>query len=249
MKTQRLDIKTADGVSDSFFVCPDGDGSYPAVLFYTDAFGPRAYTYEMAQTLAEKGFCVLLPNILYRARRAPLLDVKYPIDKKDIANVFPLLRPLMQTFTPELGLSDVPFYLDFLNSQEKVRPGPIAVTGYCMGGGFAIRTAARFADRVSAAASFHASGLVTDAMDSPHRLLGQIKAKLYFGHSEADLAPPQLAIFEEFLAATSLRYESEVYAAAHGFTMKDLPAYNEAALKKHWTKLSALLERAFARSP
>jgi hypothetical protein len=32
----------------------------------------------------------------------------------------------------------------------------------------------------------------------------------------------------------------ETYEAPHGYTMKDLPAYNEAALARHWRKLTEL---------
>ena len=40
MITQRVDIKTHDGVCDCFIAYPDDNGRYPAVLFFMDAFGP-----------------------------------------------------------------------------------------------------------------------------------------------------------------------------------------------------------------
>ena len=116
-----------------------------------------------------------------------------------------------------------------------------------MGGGLAIRTAARYPDRVIAAASFHGAKLATEGPDSPHLLLGQIKAELYIAHADGDqnMTPEQIERLRMALERSGLKFEAELYTgAAHGFTMADLPAYNEAALKRHWVKLFELLERS-----
>ncbi len=47
-----------------------------------------------------------------------------------------------------------------------------------------------------------------------------------------------------------MRYRSELYrGAAHGYTMADTPAYDEAAAERHYAELFALLERSVARRP
>ena len=75
--------------------------------------------------------------------------------------------PLFKTYDPEFAMQDTSVFLDFLAQQKQVLPGPIAVTGYCLGGGLAVRAAARYPGRIAAAASFHAGRLATDAPDSP----------------------------------------------------------------------------------
>jgi Dienelactone hydrolase family len=46
------------------------------------------------------------------------------------------------------------------------------------------------------------------------------------------------------LSAAGIRYQAELYTGAmHGFTMSDLPMYNEAACNKHWDRLLALFAR------
>ncbi|PWU14327.1 MAG: dienelactone hydrolase, partial [Bdellovibrio sp.] len=125
-------------------------------------------------------------------------------------------------------------------------PRVLGIVGYCMGGGLALRTAARFPDRVAAVASFHGSNLATDSADSPHRLLAQIKAEIYVGHADNDHSSPpeQIDRLKAELERVGARYEAELYAgAAHGFTMEDLPAYHRDASEKHWRKLLALLNR------
>ncbi len=237
MNTQFLNIKTQDGECDTFLASPIENGPHPGVLLLMDAFGSRDYLYEMTKTLASKGYTVLVPNLFYRVRPAPLLDVQYPLKAEDMPNVRPKLGPLFATFKPADTLRDIGVFLEFLSQNKKlVKQGPIGVTGYCMGGGLAIRTAAQFPDRVAAAASFHSGGLASDATDSPHLLLSKVKAELYIAHADNDqhMQAEEIERLDVALAQANLRYKSELYkGAAHGFTMADLPAYNEAALKRH----------------
>lgn len=247
MKTQMIDIKTQDGVCDTFIAYPDDHGQYPAVLFFMDGFGLRDYLYEMAKTIAARGYYVLLPNMLYRIRRAPVVDIKFPVRLEDMPEVRKKVMPIFESFNPESAMTDTAVFLDFLTKQKQVLPGKIGLTGYCMGGGLALRAAIRYPDRIAAAASFHAGRLATDTPDSPHHFLKQIKAELYIGHADNDksMPPEQIEHLRIALEQSGIRYQVELYTgAAHGFTMADLPAYNEAALKKHWVKLFELLGRS-----
>ena len=156
------------------------------------------------------------------------------------------VKPLSSEFTTELGLSDARAYLDFLAAQPEVADGQVGVTGYCMGGRLALRTAAAYPDRVAAAASFHGGGLATDGLDSPHRALGSVAAELYFGHAEVDgsMTPEQVARLEEALDAAGVTYRSEVYPGTrHGFTMSDTAVYDPTGLEQHWRNLLELFER------
>ena len=249
MKTKFIDIKTEFGTCDTFIAYPNEGGVYPAVLFLMDAIGPREYLYEMAKTIAARGFYVFLPNLFYEVRRAPLSDVKFPIKSADdLPALWKQIMPLLQTYKVEKTMKDIQVFLDFLSEQFEVKPGPMAVTGYCLGGGLAIRTAALCPERVVAAASFHSGNLATETPESPHRLLGQLKAELYIAHADNDAHMPmeQMDRLRAALGKSGVQYEEELYVgAAHGFTMMDLPAYNENALKRHWEKLFALLERSF----
>jgi carboxymethylenebutenolidase len=43
------------------------------------------------------------------------------------------------------------------------------------------------------------------------------------------------------LKAARTRYQAELYTGAmHGFTMRDLPMYNEVACNQHWDRLLGL---------
>lgn len=238
-----IDITTPDGVCDSYVSYPDAGGPYPAVLFYMDGIGFRPVLHRMADRIAARGYYVLLPNMFYRLGRAVQVeaaDVLKPENR-------PKLMERVQSMTPERVLRDAEAFLEFLDVRPEVRPGGrIGLTGYCMGGGMALRTAVRFPDRVAAAASFHGGRLATDAPDSPHRGVGRITAELYFGHADQDqsMPPADITRLDEALTAAKVRYQAELYEGAlHGFTMTDLPVYDKAAEDKHWHRLLALYER------
>lgn len=252
MKTEarHIDIPTSDGTCDCYFTVPRASSSttlssFPAVLICMDAFGPRPQLYAMADQLAQEGFCVLIPNLFYRMKRAPFVTGPFPIKKEDMPEVRSQYMPLMQKFSPQDTLKDAPAFFNFLEQQLEVKKGPIGLTGYCMGGGVALRLAAAFPEKIGAVASFHGGQLVTDEPDSPHLLLPKIQASVYVAHADHDssMTDEQIQLFQKALSKTKIPIVAEKYVgASHGFTMKDLPPYNDAAAKKHWQKLTSLFK-------
>lgn len=155
--------------------------------------------------------------------------------------------PFIRGLTADVVSRDTGSYLDFLAARDDVRPGPVAITGYCMGGTNALRAIEAHPDRIAAAASFHGGRIVTEAPDSPHLGVGSITGEVYFGHADKDqsMTPEQIATLEKALDAAGVRYRSELNAGAHhGFTMADTPAYDEQATERHWAALFDLLDRA-----
>ena len=245
MRSSSVDVATADGVADAYLTRPEGDGPHPAVLFIMDAIGLRSRIEEMADRVAAQGHVVLAPNVFYRAGRAPVLALPDSSDPDERAGFMDAVRPLVEQLTPERVVGDGAAYLEYLAG---VAPGPVAITGYCMGGRVGWRIAAAHPDRVVALGSFHAGGLVTDAPSSPHLSAGDLKAELYFGHADQDrsMTVEQIEVLERALDDAGARYRSELYEGArHGYTMADTAAYDEAACERHFTELFALLGSTF----
>ena len=178
-----------------------------------DAFGPRPRLVEMAERIAERGYLVLTPHLFYRAGRAPLFDLSRLGEADQRGALFAKIMPLVGALTPESISRDTAAFLDFLAARDDVRPGPVAITGYCMGGTNALRAIEAHPDRIAAVASFHGGRIVTEAPDSPHRGVGSITGEVYFGHADADqsMTPEQIATLEKALDAAGVRYRSEVY--------------------------------------
>jgi carboxymethylenebutenolidase len=243
MQSSTVDITTADGIADAYLARPD-ERPHPGVLFIMDAYGLRPTIDAMVDRIAADGYVVLAPNVFYRAGRAPVLPLPDLTDPDERTRFFQSLRPLIEQLTPELIARDGAAYLDYLAGVAG--PGPVAITGYCMGARVGWRITAAHPDRVAALTGFHAGGLVTDDLDSPHHSAGDVQAELYFGFADQDpsMSPERIATLERTFDAAGVRYRSETYAGAqHGYTMADTAAYNEAARERHFRELHALLER------
>jgi carboxymethylenebutenolidase len=244
MHSSTVDINTPDGVANAYLARPD-ENPRPGVLFLMDAFGLRPVIEAMVDRIAVGGYVVLAPNLFYRAGRDPLPPLPDLTDQKQRASFFQTLRPLMEELTPERIISDGGAYLDCL--ADVAAPGPVAITGYCMGVRTGWRIATAYPDRVAALAGFHAGGLVTDDPQSPHRSASELAAELYLGFADQDpsMTAEQISTLERTLEEAGLTFRSEVYEGAqHGYTMADTAAYHEPSRERHFRELSGLLERA-----
>jgi carboxymethylenebutenolidase len=246
MPVQSVDITTPDGIADAYLARPD-ERPHPGVLFIMDAFGLRPTIGEMIDRIAADGYVVLAPNVFYRAGRAPLLPMPDLSDPEQRAGFFQSLRPMIDQLTPDRIEADSSAYLGYLATVAA--PGPVGVTGYCMGARVGWRIAVAYPERVAALAGFHAGGLVTDAPDSPHRSAAEVKAELYFGFADQDqsMTAEQIATLEQTLDDAGVSYGSEIYQGAqHGYTMADTAAYDEPSRERHFRELRALLERTLS---
>jgi carboxymethylenebutenolidase len=246
MQTTTVQIPTTDGTAEAYLVMPDGDGPFPGVLFFMDAFGLRPRLREMAERIAGRGYAVLVPNLFYRDASGPLVTQEELDDPEKRGAAFGRLGPMMQALTGPRIAADTASYLDFLAAQPGVGDEPAVAVGYCMGGRNGLRAIEAHPDRIKALASFHAGGVVTDTPDSPHLLVGSITGELYFAHADNDssMTPDQIKALESALDEAGVTYTSEVYEGApHGFTMSDTAMFHQQAEQRHWTELFALLDR------
>jgi carboxymethylenebutenolidase len=247
MQKTMVDVQTEDGVADSYLVLPDGDGPHPGVLLYMDAFGLRPRLKEMVDRIAERGYAVIAPNILYRGGRAPQFDLSGLQDPEERGKMFEKIFPMIAALDTAAITRDTKAYLDFFHAQDGVDAGPVVIVGYCMGGTNALKAIEAYPDRIKAIASFHGGRLATDQPDSPHLQVGNITGEAYFAHADNDgsMDAEQIATLEAALDKAGVRYTSEVYKdAPHGFTMSDTAMYNEAGEQRHWVNLFDLLDRA-----
>ncbi|MFJ3202800.1 dienelactone hydrolase family protein [Streptomyces sp. NPDC086989] len=239
MPITTLQIPTADGRADAFAAFPDRGERHPGVLLYSDGFGIRPVLRQLAGELAEHGYYVLVPNLFYRHGPAPVIELPGHIGEAARPAVFARLMPLIEAHTTERVLRDADSYLRYLTTRPEVAAGPVAVTGYCIGGLLALRTAASHPGQVAAVAAFHAPV----SADGPG-LYAKISAQVHLGHAEGDMTPETLAELDHALDDAGVDYTSEIYpGTVHGFTMSDTDAFSAPGLRHHWDRLLPLLDR------
>jgi carboxymethylenebutenolidase len=221
------------------------DSAAPIVLLFMDAFGPRPALERIAERLVSEGYRVLLPHLFYDHLPYAALNPQSVFSGgEDRQRLMQMFGALDQSKID----ADIAALLGF--STEKLGgTAPIGVTGYCMGGRYAL-TAATLSPRVVFAAAFHGSNLAPESGDGPHRRFAGVRSRIYVGVADKD---PMFGGAEEGRLAAALRDASadhviETYAAAaHGFVMDDLPAANPAAATRHWLRLSTELREGFSR--
>lgn len=242
--SRAIQIKSADGAIDAHIFTPDDASSpLPAVVLLTDIGGVRPSYHDKAQTIADDGYAVLMPNIYYRdGAGSPVPEGRSFRDD----DVLPGLFERAGKLTPEAQQRDSSAYLATIDAEPEFAAGGVGVVGYCLTGGFALRMAADHPERVAAAASFHAAGLAVE--DDPNSVMhgvSQIRAQVYLGHADKDdhLPPEQIGRLDTALAAAGVHFTTELYVGAlHGYTAADVPQYDEAADARHYKRLSTLFE-------
>jgi len=243
MIEQTLDITTSDGAMETFVVHPERGGPYPPVLLLMDAPGIREELNDMARRLATVGYFVLLPNLYYRAGR----DTRYGPDVLTHGSAeHTRMRAVRTRMTIPPVMDDVAAMIAWADRQPQAKRGPVGVHGYCMSGPYALAAAARYPDRIAAAASFYGTWLVSDAVESPHLTLGKSRGELYIACAEHDeLAPlPMVDELRGLLERSGARGELEMYPKVHhGFAFPQRWCYDKAAAERHWERLFALYGR------
>ena len=238
-----LDIRTRAGAMETFVCRPERGGPFPPVLMLMDAPGIREELLMMARRLGTVGFLVVLPNLYYRAGR----DTKYGPDVLTEGSPDHVaMRAVRTRMTIPPVMEDVADMLAWLDGRDDAAAGPVGAHGYCMSGPYALASAARYPDRIAAAASFYGTWLVSDAEESPHLTLGGAQGELYIACAEHDQVAPldMVAELRGLFDASGNRGELEVYPEVHhGFAFPERRSYDRDAAERHWERLIALYRR------
>ena len=140
-------VATGEGKHANLAV-PAGEGPFPAVLLFQEAFGVNGYIQSETRRLAEHGYAAIAPD---------LFDGD-TYSYAELENV----RPRLAGLTTGGMLDHVHAAVAFLDRQRAVRQERYGAVGFCMGGRLAVLTALALGDRLAAAASFYGGGIAPD---------------------------------------------------------------------------------------
>jgi carboxymethylenebutenolidase len=244
----RIDVQipTSDGVSNGSLHVPEGEGPWPGVVLFPDAFGLRETMREMGDHLAGLGYVALVPDVFYREGAwAPFDPVRAFTDPTERDRLFGLVGSLSN----DRITADSAAYADFLLARPEVRGQAIGTTGYCMGGRMSMVAAGAIGDKIAAAASFHAAGIaVPGDPASPHLAADRIRAAVYVAGSieDAGFTQEHAELLDGALTSAGVTHTIEFYPGHHGFAVADNAPYDAALADRHWTALRTLYAERLA---
>lgn len=194
----------------AYLATPSGAGPFPAVIVIQEWWGLNAHIKEVAERYTREGYVALAPDLYHG---------KVTDDPNEAGK-------LMGALNRDEAIKDLTGGIQYLKSQKTVRADRIGVTGFCMGGSFALLLPCKTKE-IKAAAPYY--GEVPDEAT----LRGLACPVLYiYGDADFWITRDDVRRLEEGLKKLGKPGEVKIYPGApHGFfndTRKDVYRVAEA---------------------
>jgi carboxymethylenebutenolidase len=210
MNTETLSFETPNG-NVTAFVSKPAENTDKAVIVIQEYWGLNDHIRDIANRYAAEGFIAIAPD-LYRGQLAT-----NPGDASK----------LMQALKLEDGLTMIKSSID--KAAETYGVSHFGITGFCMGGTYALRAACEL-EGISAAAPFYG--------DIPEEeVLKKLTTPTIFVSATQDawINPEKVAKLEDATERYELPVTSVKYEADHAFFNNTRPeVYNETAARDAW---------------
>lgn len=221
MKTETLDLTPQAGRTTAHVALPSDGNSRPAaaVLLIQEWWGVNDHIRDIAGRYADEGYICVAPD-LYRGQVAR--------DPEEASK-------LMHELAIEDGIATIRSAMK--ETKRKYNVSRAGITGYCMGGTFALRAACDI-DELAAAAPFY--GDIPD-----EETLSRLKAPTLFIAGERDqwITPEKVEGLTEAARKYNLPVEVVSYDADHAFFNDTRPeVYNGEAAADAWRRVLALFD-------
>jgi carboxymethylenebutenolidase len=230
-KTVQLDKGLA-----GYYVKPNGQGLFPAVIVIMEAFGLNDYIKSVCDRLAQAGYAALAPDF-YHGALYPYTDIKGAVAK-------------LKTIKDDVAMAEFGKGIAFLSSQSEIKKGGVGVMGFCMGGRLSFLANAAHADQVKAAIAFYGGGIAAmpDPLGRANLLdqVNQIKAPmmLMYGAEDKSIPAEEHQRIALALSQAKKRYSLNVFPkAGHGFFSDRRDSYNADASAEAWAMTLSFLDR------
>jgi len=214
MKTETINFDTVNGATTAYVALPDHGAGNKAVILIHEWWGLNDHIKDIAGRYTEEGFTAIAPD-LYRGKIAT--------DPAEAA-------ALMQGLALEDGLETIKSAM--AKARETYGFKKFCISGYCMGGTFALRAACEL-EHLAAAAPFYGDIPGVDVLE-------KLKTPTIFisGKRDAWINPEKVAVLEKAAAEFGLPVESIAYDADHAFFNNTRPeVYDPEAAADAWKRV------------
>jgi len=206
---------------------PDGNGKKPALIVIHEWWGLNVGFITWKAGMYGKSYVTLAPD-LYRGNSTEDPEVAHQ---------------LMRGLPEDRAMRDLQAAVAYLRSRPDVDPKRIAVIGWCMGGGYALKLA--LAEPALAGAVINYGSLVTDDAK-----IAGLKVPLLgnFGGKDEGISPESVREFERKAKAKGKSVDFKIYPeAGHGFaSSKDPKVYRPEDAKDADDRSDAFLARVLS---
>ncbi|MGI8812763.1 MAG: dienelactone hydrolase family protein [Pyrinomonadaceae bacterium] len=210
MHTENISFSTAGGDTTAFVTRPD-QGATRAVIVIQEYWGLNDHIRSIAGRYADEGFCAISPD-LYRGAVAKTSDEA---------------AKLMNALKTDDGLDIINNVIQ--TSSERYSLTHFGITGFCMGGSYALRAACEL-EGLSAAAAFYG--------DIPEEsVLAKLKTPTIFISATQDkwINAEKVGTLETAVERYELPLTSVKYEADHAFFNDTRPeVYDPVAAADAW---------------
>lgn len=214
MPDKTLSFSTANGDTTAYVALPEGDGK-KAVILIQEWWGLNKHIKDIANRYAAEGFIAIAPD-LYRGKLATNSeDASKMMGELAIEDGLDTIANTIAAASEDLGISH------------------FGISGYCMGGTFALRAACEL-EGLSAAAPFYG--------DIPEEdILKKLRTPTVFisGTKDQWINTEKIATLEDITERYELPIQSLKYEADHAFFNNTRPeVYNADASQDAWAKVT-----------
>ncbi|HEX6280191.1 MAG TPA: dienelactone hydrolase family protein [Pyrinomonadaceae bacterium] len=212
MSEQTLSFSTANGDTTAYVVTPDNDEK-KAVVVIQEWWGLNDHIKDIANRYAAEGFIAIAPD-LYRGKVATNADdASKMMHDLAIEDGIDTIKNAIAKASNELGISE------------------FGITGYCMGGTFALRAACEL-EEIDAAVPFYGDipdKVVLKDLDTPTLFIS--------GTKDQWINTEKVTALENAAEEHDLPLESIKYEADHAFFNDTRPeVYDAEAAKDAWAR-------------
>ncbi len=204
-----------------YMITPAQGEKHPALIVIQEWWGLNDHIKDIADRFADEGYVVLAPD---------LYDGKVTKDPEQAGQY-------MQNLDQSRALQILNASVEFLKEQQNVKADSIGVTGFCMGGTFALLLASHN-ESVKASAPFYGDV-------PPDDVLKKLSAPVLFIGAENDpwITQEKMKRLEEAINKYGKEGEVKVYSGVgHAFFNDTRPdAYNKETAEDAWSRVTKFL--------
>jgi len=194
---EMITFNSSPGKGSGYLAVPQTRGKHPAIVVIQEWWGVNDWIKEQADRFASQGYIALAPD-LYRGK---------------VANDPGLAHELMRGLPDDRAMNDLKGAFHELITRRDVDPKRVAIIGWCMGGGWALKLAVR--EPRAAAVVMNYGQLITDAAQIANlhpAIMGN------FGALDRGIPPEDVRTFEKTLKDTGHDPDIQIYeGAGHAF--------------------------------